>query len=120
MFEQGVSEDFSFDIEAHEHFQITSKTTRHTLHSSAEIMALGVLCLIDDIGEFLTLGVVLTHGISLRHLQVRDTHHRLNTIGQSLGLLFGDRAFGQMVHIGQYAAHDNGNPREYQDHISQR
>ena len=82
-------------------------------------MALCVLRLIDDIGEFFTFSIVLTYGIGLRHIQVGDTHHRFDTISQGFGLLFGDGTFGQVIHKGEDTAHNDGNAREHQDHISE-
>jgi electron transport complex protein RnfG len=70
MFEERITKNLALRIEAHEHFQISTETTCGALNSCAKILTLSILCLIDDIGHFLTFGIILAHGISLGDLKV--------------------------------------------------
>ena len=108
MFQQRVTQDIALGIEAYEHLQIATETTRGALNGCSEVVALGILCLINHIGHFLALGIVLLNGVGLGHLEVGHTHHGLDTIGQGLGFLSSDRSFGEVVHISEDTTHDNG------------
>ena len=119
MFEKRIAEDLAFGVEAYKHLQVSAEAASGTLHSGTEVFALSILGLIDDIGEFLALGIVLAHGVGLGNLQVADAHHRLDTVGKSLRLLVADRTFRQVVHISQDTTHDDGYSREHQHHIRQ-
>ena len=116
MFKQGIAKDFSIGIEAHKHFQVTSKTTRGTLHGSTEVFLLGILCLIENKSKFLATHI-LTDGISHRDSNVINSHHTLDSIGKSLFFLLGDRSFSQVVHVRENPSHDDGHSSEYQHHI---
>ena len=59
----------------------------------------------------------LFDGIGISYLQVVDTHHRFDTIGQHLGFLIGNRTLGKVVHKSQDTTHDNCYSSEHQHHI---
>ena len=118
MFQKRISKNLSLRIETYKHLQVTAKATRGTLNSCAKVLTLSILNLIDGINQFLTLGIVLFHLVGLGHLQVVDTHHSLDAISQSLGLLLGNRSLRQVVHVSEDSPHDDCYSCEYQHHIS--
>ena len=119
MLQQRIAEDLAFGVEAHEHLQVTAEAARGRFYGSTEVLALSVLRLIDDIREFLALGIVLTYGVGLGDGDVADTHDALDTVGQRLCLLVVDRTFCQVVHISENTTHDDCHSCEHQHHIHQ-
>ena len=120
MLKQSISQHFSFSIKTHEHFQITAKATCGAFNSSPEVLTLSVLGLIDNISEFLALGIILLHRIGFSHLNIADTHHTFDAVGECLCLLLGNRTFCQVIHICKDTTHDDCHSCEYQYHIRQR
>jgi len=98
MFEERIAQDIAFGIETYKYLQVATETTCGTFDSSTQILALSILGLVDNIGEFLALGIVLLHGVGPGDSNIANAHHRLDTIGQRLCLLGIYWTFCHVVH----------------------
>ena len=117
MLQQCVAQNLAFGVEAHEHLQVAAKAACCAFNGSAEVLLAGILGLVDDEGEFLSLRVVLADGVGVSHRELAATHDSLDAVLKRLLLLQGNRLFGDVVHKGEYAARDECNACEYQHHI---
>ena len=117
MFQQRVTQNLALGIKTYQHLQVATKSTSGRFYSSTQIFALGILSFVNHINQLLALGIGLLYGIGVSYLQVVDTHHRLDTIGQRLGFLIGNRTLGKVVHKSQDTTHDNCYSGEHQHHI---